>query len=50
MLKFTNGLIISGNPQVTKTNFGVKITNDSGLNMELSKSVWESLTMCKMEA
>jgi hypothetical protein len=45
MLKFTNGLIISGNPQITKTNFGVKITNDSGLNIELSKKTWESLTV-----
>jgi hypothetical protein len=50
MLKFTNGLIISGNPQVTKTNFGIMITNDSGLTIELSKSVWDSLTICKMKA
>jgi hypothetical protein len=41
MIKFTNGLVINGNPKIIKTNFGIKITNDLGLNIEISNSVWE---------
>jgi hypothetical protein len=42
MIKFKNGLIINGNPKIIKTSFGIKITNDLGLNIEISNAVWES--------
>ena len=42
MIKFTNGLIINGNPKIIKTTYGIKITNDLGLNIEISNAVWES--------
>lgn len=42
MITFTNGVSISGNPKITKTNFGVRITNDLGLDIELSDIVWDS--------
>lgn len=47
MLTFANGLSIDGNPHIIKTNFGVKITNDLGLNIELSDSVWDSFNKIK---
>lgn len=42
MIKFANGLIINGNPKIIKTNFGVLITNNLGLSMEISDTVWKS--------
>ena len=42
MITFPNGLSIGGNPKITKTKSGVIITNDLGLNVELSNSVWDS--------
>jgi hypothetical protein len=45
MITFKNGLIISGNPKITKTNFGVLITNDFGLNLELSNNIWQSINL-----
>jgi hypothetical protein len=44
MLKFGNGLTIEGNPQITKTDFGIRITNDFGLDIEVSDMVWSSLS------
>jgi hypothetical protein len=44
MLKFISGLTIEGNPQITKTDFGIRITNDFGLNIEISDMVWRSLS------
>jgi hypothetical protein len=45
MITFKNGLIISGNPKIVKTNFGILITNDFGLNLELSNNVWQSINL-----
>ena len=42
MINFKNGLSISGNPKIVKSEFGVKITNDYGLSIELSNSIWNS--------
>jgi hypothetical protein len=42
MITFLNGLTISGNPQIIKTELGVRITNDLGLNLELSEKIWKS--------
>ena len=47
MIKFINGLTIEGNPQITKTNFGIRITNDSGLDIEISDMVWNSFNKSK---
>ena len=47
MLTLANGLSIAGNPHIIKTEFGVRITNDLGLNIELSDSAWDSLTFNK---
>ena len=47
MLIFANGLSIVGNPQITKTEFGIKITNDSGLDIEISDMVWQSFNKIK---
>ena len=47
MLTFSNGLSIVGNPHIIKTKFGVRITNDLGLNIELSDSVWSSFNKIK---
>ena len=44
MIKFKNGLIICNNPKIEKTNFGIKIINDTGLIIELSNKVWLELT------
>ena len=43
MITFANGLSIIGNPTIVKTNSGIKITNDLGLNIELSDNVWNLL-------
>ena len=43
MITFVNGLSIVGNPTIDKTNNGIKITNDLGLNIELSDNVWNLL-------
>jgi hypothetical protein len=43
MIKFKNGLIITNNPKIQKTNFGVKITNDLGFRIEISDKVWQEL-------
>ena len=43
MITFVNGLSIVGNPTIVKTNNGIKITNDLGLNIELSDNVWNLL-------
>jgi hypothetical protein len=45
MITFKNGLIISGNPKIVKTNFGILITNDLGLNLELSNNVWKTINL-----
>jgi hypothetical protein len=45
MLKFSNGLSISGNCNVVKTKSGVLITNDLGLNIEVSDSIWNLLNL-----
>jgi hypothetical protein len=47
MIKFNNGLVILGNPQITKNDFGVKIINDFGLNLELSNNIWNILIQNK---
>ena len=47
MIKFINGLTIEGNPQITKTEFGIRITNDSGLDIEISDMVWNSFNKNK---
>ena len=44
MIEFKNGLIIKGNPRITKENNFIKISNDFGLNFEFSLKVWESIT------
>jgi hypothetical protein len=43
MIKFKNGLIITNNPKIEKTTFGVLITNNLGLSIEISNKVWQSL-------
>jgi hypothetical protein len=47
MITFANGISIGNNPAITKTNVGVRITNDLGLNIELSNEIWQSLTKNK---
>ena len=47
MIKFINGLTIEGNPQITKTNFGIRITYDFGLDIEVSDIVWNSFNKSK---
>lgn len=47
MITFANGVSIGNNPIITKTNLGVRITNDLGLNVELSDIMWQSLTKNK---
>lgn len=47
MIKFPNGLIINGDPKILKTNFGIVITNNFGLNLEISDAVWESFNQTK---
>ena len=47
MINFINGLTIEGNPQITKTEFGIRITNDSGLDIEISDMVWNSFNKNK---
>jgi hypothetical protein len=47
MIIFSNGLIINGNPKILKTIFGIVITNNLGLNLEISDSVWKSLNQNK---
>lgn len=42
MITFTNGISIIGNPKIVKTDLGVKITNDLGLNIEVSDKIWNS--------
>ncbi len=44
MIEFKNGLIIIGNPKIIETKYGILITNDFGLHIELSKNVWNTLT------
>jgi hypothetical protein len=44
MIRFINGLAVEGIPQITKTKFGVRITNDLGLDIEISDTVWNSLS------
>jgi hypothetical protein len=43
MIQFGNGITIGGNPSITKTEFGIRIQNDLGLNIEISNSVWNSI-------
>lgn len=40
MITFSSGITILGNPQLTKTKLGVKITNDLGLCIEVSDKIW----------
>ncbi len=47
MIIFSNGLIINGNPKILKTIFGIVITNNLGLNLGISDSVWKSLNQNK---
>jgi hypothetical protein len=47
MIIFSNGLIIDGNPKILKTFFGIVITNNFGLNLEISDAVWESFNQNK---
>ena len=47
MITFANGISIGNNPAIIKTNLGVRITNDLGLNIELSDIMWQSLTKNK---
>jgi hypothetical protein len=47
MIHFLNGVSIGGNPQITKTKFGIKILNDLGLNIELSNNIWDSFNNIK---
>lgn len=47
MITFANGISIGNNPTITKTNLGVRITNDLGLEIELSDIMWQSLTKNK---
>jgi hypothetical protein len=47
MITFANGISIGNNPSITKTNLGVRITNDLGLDIELSDIMWQSLTKNK---
>jgi hypothetical protein len=42
MITFKNGLSIGGNPKITKTNLGVRITNDLGLDIEVSNKIWKA--------
>lgn len=42
MISFLNGLSINGNPQMTKTDSGILITNDFGLKIEISDNIWHS--------
>ena len=42
MIQFENGLSIGGNPKIIKTDFGVRITNNLGLNLELSNTIWDA--------
>ena len=44
MIEFKNGLTITGNPKIIITKYGILITNDFGLYLELSKNVWNTLT------
>jgi hypothetical protein len=45
MLNFKNGLIINGNPKINATLFGILITNDFGLYIEISNKVWQSFNL-----
>lgn len=45
MLQFSNGLSIIGNCRIVKTKSGVSITNDLGLNIEVSDSIWNLLNL-----
>lgn len=45
MLNFSKGLSIGGNCNVVKTRSGVLITNDLGLSIEVSDSIWNSLNL-----
>lgn len=47
MLTFANGLSIAGNPHIIKTKLGIKITNDFGLDIEISDMVWNSFNKSK---
>lgn len=42
MITFENGLSIGGNPKITKTDLGVRITNDLGLDIEVSNKIWNA--------
>lgn len=42
MISFVNGITIGGNPQITKTQYGIRIINDFGLNIEISNNIWEA--------
>jgi hypothetical protein len=47
MITFVNGISIGSNPVITKTKLGVRITNDLGLDIELSNNMWQSFTKNK---
>lgn len=42
MLSFLNGLVFNGNLKLSKTKSGILITNDLGLNIEISENIWYS--------